>query len=58
MRNKGNIVKLIDFQAPFESLVYNSVNTDVRNDIGHFSYEASEIAGSYGQTIRFYNVNN
>ena len=58
MRNKGNIVKLIDFQAPFESLVCNSLDADIRNAIGHFSYEASEIAGSYGQTIRFYNVNN
>ena len=58
MRNKGNIVKLMDFQAPFESLVCNSLDADIRNAIGHFSYEASEIAGSYGQTIRFYNVNN
>lgn len=58
MRNKGNIVKLIDFQAPFESLVCNSLDADIRNAIGHFSYESSEIAGSYGQVIRFYNVNN
>lgn len=58
MRNKGNIVKLIDYQAPFESLVCNSLDADIRNAIGHFSYDASEIAGSYGQIIRFYNVNN
>lgn len=58
MQNKGNILKVIDFNAPFESLVCDSLNSDIRNAIGHFSYDSSEIAGSYGQKIRFYDGKN
>lgn len=54
MRNKGNIIKLIDNNAPFESLICTCLNSDIRNSIGHFSYESEEIADSYGQTIRFF----
>lgn len=55
MKNKGNILKVIDFDAPFEMLVYDSLNPEIRNAIGHFSYDSLEIAGSYGQKIIFYN---
>lgn len=58
MQNKGNILKVIDFNAPFEALVCSSLNSEVRNAIGHFSYDSSEIAGSYGQKIRFYDGKN
>ena len=58
MRNKGNIIKLIESNAPFQSMLCNSFDSDIRNAIGHFSYETSEVTGSYGQIIRFYNVNN
>lgn len=58
MQNKGNILKVIDFKAPFETLVCDSLNSEIRNAIGHFSYDSSEIAGSYGQKIRFYDGKN
>ena len=54
MRNKGNIIKLIDKEAPFGSLICTCLNSDIRNSIGHFSYESEEIADSYGQRIRFF----
>ncbi len=53
MRNKGNIIKLIDETAPIESLLCKSLNSDVRNSIGHFSYISNEIADSFGQRIEF-----
>ena len=58
MRNKGNVIKLIESNAPFQSMLCNSFDSDIRNAIGHFSYETSEVTGSYGQIIRFYNINN
>lgn len=58
MRNKGNIVKLLDMSAPFESLLCDCLNPDIRNSIGHFSYNSEEIASSHGQIIRFFEVNN
>ncbi len=58
MKNKGNILKVIDFDAPFESLISDSLNSNIRNAIGHFSYDSDEIAGSYGQKIRFYDGKN
>lgn len=57
MRNKGNIIKLIDESAPIESLICKSLNSDIRNSIGHFSYVSDEIADSFGQQIRFMNQN-
>lgn len=58
MRNKGNIIKLINAEDPFESFICKCLNSNIRNSIGHFSYKSEEIAGSYGQTIRFYDFNN
>ncbi len=58
MRNKGNIIKLIDETAPIESLLCKSLNSDVRNSIGHYSYVSYEIADSYGQHIEFKDPNN
>jgi hypothetical protein len=43
MRNKGNIIKLIDDMAPLESLICGSLNSDIRNSIGHYSYVSNEI---------------
>lgn len=57
MRNKGNIIKFLDMTAPFESLLYDCLNPDIRNSIGHFSYNSEEIANSHGQRIRFYSTN-
>ena len=57
MRNKGNILQLLDSSAPFESLLCDCLNSDIRNSIGHFSYKSEEIASRHGQTIRFYSVN-
>ncbi len=57
MRNKGNIIKLLDMSAPFESLFCDCLNPDIRNSIGHFSYNSEEIASSHGQIIRFIEVN-
>lgn len=58
MRNKGYILQLLDSSAPFESLLCDCLNSDIRNSIGHFSYKSEEIANRHGQTIRFYSVNN
>lgn len=56
MRNKANILKLVDFEAPLEQLLYPCQNPDVRNSIGHFSYDSEEVANGQGQFIRFYEV--
>ncbi len=56
MKNKGNIIKLIDKEAPFGSLIGTCLNSYIRNSIGHFSYESEEIADSYGQSVRFYDT--
>lgn len=58
MRNKGNIIKLIDDMAPLESLICRSLNSDIRNSIGHYSYVSNEIADSFGQMIEFTDSNN
>lgn len=58
MRNKGNIIKLIDTDAPYEALMCTCLDSDIRNSIGHFSYNSEEIISSHGQTIRFYDFNN
>jgi hypothetical protein len=55
MRNKGNILKLIDEDGQVGSLICNILNSDIRNSIGHYSYSSNEIADSYGQTIVFEN---
>jgi hypothetical protein len=57
MRNKGNIIKFLDMTSPFESLLYDCLDPDIRNSIGHFSYNSEEIANSHGQSIRFYSIN-
>ena len=51
-------VKLIDTKGPLGSLICTCLNSDIRNSIGHFSYESEEIADSYGQRIRFYDSKN
>lgn len=56
MRNKANILKLVDFSAPLEQLLYPCLNPDIRNSIGHFSYDSEEVANGQGQLIRFYEV--
>lgn len=58
MRNKGNIIKLIDDTAPLEALICKSLNSDIRNSIGHYSYVSNEIADSFGQIIEFKDSNN
>lgn len=58
MRNKGNIIKLIDKSAPLESLLCECLDSHIRNGIGHFSYKSKEIANRHGQIIRFYSINN
>lgn len=58
MKNKGNIIKLIDTKGPLGALICTCLNSDIRNSIGHFSYESEEIADSYGQRIRFYDSKN
>lgn len=57
MRNKGNIIKLIDEYAPIEELLSNLLNSDIRNSIGHYSYVSNEIADSFGQKIEFADPN-
>lgn len=57
MRKKANVLKLVDFNAPLEKLLYPCLNPDIRNSIGHFSYDSEETAGGKGQIIRFYEVN-
>lgn len=57
MKNKGNIIKFLDMKAPFESLLCDCLDVDIRNSIGHFSYNSQEIANSNGQSIRLYSVN-
>lgn len=57
MRNKGNIIKFLNMNEPFESLLCDCLNSDIRNSIGHFSYKSEEIANSNGQNIRFYSIN-
>lgn len=54
MRNKGNILKLINSDQPFGKMVCTCLNSDVRNSIGHFSYDAGDVSDN-GQMIRFYN---
>ena len=54
MRNKGNILKLINADQPFGKMVCTCLNADVRNSIGHFSYDADDVSDN-GQMIRFYN---
>lgn len=56
MRKKANILKLIEFDAPLERLLYPCLNPDIRNSIGHFSYDSEEVADGKGQLIRFYEV--
>ncbi len=58
MRNKGNIIKLIDDTAPLESLICMSLNSDIRNSIGHYSYISNEVADSFGQKIEFVDSHN
>ena len=58
MKNKGNIIKLIDTKGSFGSLICTCLNSDIRNSIGHFTYESEEIADSYGQRICFYDSKN
>lgn len=53
MRNKGNILKILESTAPFESLICSCLDADIRNSIGHFSYESKEIANEWGQKISF-----
>lgn len=55
MRNKGNIIKLIDSNEPLQSLLCTCLDSDIRNSIGHFSYHSEEISGSNNQAIRFIN---
>lgn len=57
MRKKANVLKLVDFNAPLEKLLYPCLNPDIRNSIGHFSYDSEETADGKGQIIRFYEVN-
>ncbi len=57
MRNRGNIIKFLNMNEPFESLLCDCLNSDIRNSIGHFSYKSEEIANSNGQSIRFYSIN-
>lgn len=58
MRNKGNIIKLIDENAPIESMICRSLNSDIRNSIGHYSYIADDVSDSFGQQILFADQNN
>lgn len=58
MRNKGNIIKLLESDAPFQSLLCKCLNADIRNAIGHFSYHNEEVASKKGQSIRFYDPKN
>ena len=51
-------VKLIDTKGSFGSLICTCLNSDIRNSIGHFTYESEEIADSYGQRICFYDSKN
>lgn len=53
MRNKGNIIKLIDETAPIESMLCKTLDSNVRNSIGHYNYVSNEIANSFGQHIVF-----
>ncbi len=55
IRNKGYIIKLINSNEPLQSLVCTCLDSDVRNSIGHFSYQSKEIASKNTQTIRFIN---
>jgi len=57
MRKKANILKLVELNAPLEKLLYPCLNPDIRNSIGHFSYDSEETADGKGQIIRFYEVN-
>ena len=57
MRKKANVLKLVDINAPLEKLLYPCLNPDIRNSIGHFSYDSEETADGKGQIIRFYEVN-
>lgn len=56
MRKKANILKLVESNAPLEGLLYPCLNPDIRNSIGHFSYDSEEVADGKGQLIRFYEV--
>lgn len=57
MKNKGNIIKLIDFDAPFESELKDFLRNDIRNGIGHFDYDSEELSTGKGQIVRFYKLN-
>lgn len=52
----GKIVNYISDQEPCEKLIGKYLDKDVRNGIGHFSYDAHEVANTYGQIISFIDV--
>ena len=49
----GKIVNYISDLEPCEKLIGKYLDKDVRNGIGHFSYDAHEVANTYGQIINF-----
>ncbi|MBP3594985.1 MAG: SEC-C domain-containing protein [Lachnospiraceae bacterium] len=53
---KGKIVRYISSEEEFERLVCNLLSPDVRNAIGHYSYEGEEVANGRGQIIRFVDI--
>ena len=52
----GKIVNYISDQEPCEKLIGKYLDKDVRNGIGHFSYDAHEVDNTYGQIISFIDV--
>ena len=55
-RVHGKIVNYISDQEPCEKLIGKYLDKDVRNGIGHFSYDAHEVANTYGQIISFIDI--
>lgn len=56
MRNKGNRIKFLNNGGKACRLVCKCLSSNTRNSIGHYNYDAEEIANSLGQRIKFYNV--
>ena len=53
---KGKVVNYISTQEKFENLICELLSSDIRNAIGHYSYEGEEVANQYGQIIRFLDI--
>lgn len=50
LREKGARINYLDGSSEFENLIFNILDRDVRNAIGHFSYEDED---AFDQIIRF-----